>query len=248
MKQLRKDTGCRNDNGYDREQLSWFRLSLGGIILFASWLLSSGCGVYSAVPVTLQEIKHYVVEQEQSYPAPLRRVVRSAVAGLEELRFDVDRIEVDDHHGYLAAHWQKRRVTLSFTAVTPTLTKVESRILKDGSWRDFASEKELFSAVHRALDDTRGRQLAWQRAVRRLVPLHQRSEPGATVVAWIRPAIAVKVDPEASRPPRWAAIALKIGGLGYLDQEFYPLSKELPQTALNQAARDSDSSFSMDDH
>jgi SH3-like domain-containing protein len=234
MKQVSNGMDCRDNREYGCERLSWFRLLLGGVILLASWLLSSGCGVYSAVPVTLQEIKHYVVEQEETYPANLRRVVRASVAGLEGLQFSVDRIELDERRGYIVAHWQKNQVKLTFTAITPTLTKVENRILKDGSWRDFASEKGLFAAVHRALDDSRGRLDAWQRAVRRMVPLHQRPESGATVVAWIRPELEVKVDTEASPSPRWAAIALKMGGLGYLDQEFYPLNTNLPQTAMNE--------------
>ncbi len=223
------DTMDRKGEG----RVSRLRLLLAGAILLVSWLLSSGCGVYSAVPVTLQEIKHYVVEQEESYSAPLRRVVRAAAAGLEELRFVVDRVECDEHRGYLAAHWRKDRVTLKFTAITPTLTKVENRILKDGGWRDFASEKELFAAVHRALEDGAERTRAWQRAVRRLVPLHQQPEPGATVVAWIRPEVAVRVDPETSRWPRWAAIGLEMGGVAFLDQDFYPLDRDFSRTALS---------------
>ena len=207
------------------ERLSCLRLLLALLVLLLAWLLS-GCGVYSAVPVSLQEIKHYVLEQEASYPADLHHVVRASVAGLDELKFDLDRIEMSTERGYIAAHWQNTQVSLEFTAITPTFTRVESRILKDGRWRDYASEKELFTAVRRALDDNRGVGAAWQRAVRQLVPLHYRPESGATVVAWIRPGVQVEVDREASVLPRWSAVELKMDGYAYLDRESYRLDEE----------------------
>ena len=200
------------------ERISWFRLLLAGLVLLLAWLLS-GCGVYSAVPVSLQEIKHYVLEQEESYPRDLRSVVRASVAGLDTLRFELDRIELSSDRGYIAAHWHGTEVTLKFAAITPTFTKVENRILKDGRWRDYASEKELFTAVRRALDGAREVGFAWQRAVRRLVPLHYRPEPGAAVVAWIRPGVTVKVDREASVLPRWSAVSLEMEGDAYLDRD-----------------------------
>ncbi len=207
------------------ERLSWFRLLLAGLVLLLAWLLS-GCGAYSAVPVSLQEIKHYVLEQEESYPNDLRSVVRASVAGLDELKFELDRVELGADRGYLAAHWRNTRVTLEFAAITPTFTKVENRILKDGRWRDYASEKELFTAVRRALDDNRGTGAAWQRAVRHLVPLHCRPESGATVVAWLRPGLEVDFDREASRLPRWSAVALKMDGLAFLDTGVYALDRD----------------------
>jgi hypothetical protein len=207
------------------ERLSCFRLLLAVLVLLLAWLLS-GCSVYSAVPVSLQEIKHYVVEQEESYPNDLRSVVRASVAGLEELKFDLDRVELSTNRGYIAAHWKNTRVTLKFTAITPTFTRVENRILKEGRWRDYASEKELFTTVHRALDDGKRVSLAWQRAVRRLVPLHYRPESGATVVAWIRPGVTVEIDRESSSLPRWSAVTLEMNGVAYLDQQNYRLDEE----------------------
>lgn len=207
------------------ERLSCLRLLLALLVLLLAWLLS-GCGVYSAVPVSLQEIKHYVLEQEESYPGDLHRVVRASVAGLEELKFDLDRIEMSADRGYIAAHWQNTRVSLKFTAITPTFTRVENRILKDGRWRDYASEKELFTAVRRALDGNREVRVAWQRAVRQLVPLHYRPESGAAVVAWVRPGVQVKIDREASALPRWSAVVLEMDGFAYLDQESYRLDEE----------------------
>ncbi len=217
-----------NSNDYGNtetggERLSIVRLLLGGVILLLAWLLS-GCGAYSALPVTLQELKHYVVEQEESYPSDLRSTVRAAEAGLSGLEFNVDRIELSDNRGYIAAHWRETRVSLEFTAITPHLTRVENRILKSGNWRDYSSEKELFTAVRRALDNRRETLDSWQRAVRRMVPLHYRPEPGAAVVAWVRPETTIKIDKESSRPPRWTAVSLEMGGYAYLDRQTYRLN------------------------
>ncbi|MEA1922366.1 MAG: hypothetical protein U9N63_06885 [Pseudomonadota bacterium] len=204
------------------ERLSIFRLFLGGMVLLIAYILS-GCSVYTALPVTLQELKHYVIEQEESYPQPLRPVVRAAVCSLHQLEFKVERIEISDNQAYITAFWDDTRVRLEFVAVTPTLTRIESRMIKESAWRDYASEKELFSSVRRALDDESGGLCRWQRAVRGMVPLFYHPESGASIVAYLAPGFSISICEAESLPPRWAAVSLELGGFAYLDKNSYSL-------------------------
>lgn len=213
------------------ERLSIFRLFLGGMVLLIAYILS-GCSVYTALPVTLQELKHYVVEQEESYPQPLRPVVQAAVCSLRQLEFKVKRIEISDNQAYIAAFWGETRVRLEFIAVTPTLTRIESRMFKESAWRDFASEKELFYSVRRALDDEDGL-CRWQRAVRGMVPLFYHPESGASIVAYLAPGFSIRISEAESLPPRWAAVSLELGGFAFLDKNSYSLK---PVVTMNQTS------------
>ncbi len=214
------------------ERLSVFRLFLGGAILLVAYILS-GCAAYTVLPVTLQELKHYVVEQQESYPHSVRPVVRAAVCSLHQLEFKIERIEISDHQAYIKAFWGETRVRLEFAAITPTLTRIENRMIRESAWRDYASEKELFLSVRRILDGEGRGSCRWQWAVRGMVPLHFHPESGAAIVAYIAPGLSISTYNEESLSPRWAAIALELGGFGYLDKNTYslkPLLSETPPT------------------
>lgn len=204
------------------ERLSGFRLLLGGIILLITYILS-GCAAFTAIPVTLQELKYYVVEQQESYPYSLRPVVRAAACSLQQFEFKIERIEISDCRAYLTAFWGETRVRLEVEAITPTLTRIESRIIRESAWRDYASEKELFLSVRRILDGDGGGSCRWQRAVRGMVPLYYHPESGAAIVAYLAPGLSISISEGESRPPRWAAVSLKLGGVAYLDQNTYSL-------------------------
>ena len=211
------------------ERLSGFRLLLGGVILLIAHILS-GCAAYTAIPVTLQELKYYVVEQQESYPHPLRPVVRAAACSLQQFEFKIERIEICDRQAYLTAFWGETRVRLEFEAITPALTRIESRIIRESAWRDYASEKELFLSVRRTLDGDGGEgSRRWQRAVRGMVPLYYHPESGAAIVAYLTPGLSISISDRESRPPRWAAISLKLGGVAYLDQNTYSLKPALSE-------------------
>lgn len=210
------------------ERLSVFRLFLGGLILLVAYLLT-GCAAYTVLPVTLQELKHYVVEQEESYPHPLRAVVRAAACSLQELEFKIERIEISDRQAYMAAFWGETRVRMEFVAITPTFTRIESRMTKKSTWRDYASEKELFLTVRRSLDGEGEVSYRWSRAVRGMVPLYFHPESGAAIIAYLSPGLSININEGESRPPRWAAITLELGGFAYLDQETYSLKTDFPK-------------------
>ncbi len=212
----------------ESERLSVFRLILAGLVLLAAYFLS-GCAAYTALPVTLQELKHYVIEQEESYPHPLRDVVRAAACSLQKLDFKIERIEVSDQKAYTVAFWGETRVRMEFEAITPTLTRIESRMVKESTWRDYASEKEVFVTVRRALDGEEEVLCRWSRAVRGMVPLYHHPAPGAAVIAYLAPGFSLRVKDKESRPPRWAAIVLEMGGFAYLDQQRYSLKTDLPK-------------------
>lgn len=216
------------------ERLSGFRLILAGIILLIAYILS-GCAAYTAIPVSLQELKHYVVEQQESYPHPLRPVVRAAACSLQQLKFKIERIEISDRQAYLTAFWGETRVRLEFEMITPTLTRIENRIIREKTWRDYASEKELFLSVRRTLD-VDGGSCRWQRAVGGMIPLYYHPESGAAIIAYLAPGLSISVDDSKSEPPRWAAISLKIGGFAYLDQDAYSLK---PVISKNLSAENS---------
>ena len=214
------------------ERLSLFRLFLGGLILLVAYILS-GCAVYTALPVTLQELKHYVVEQQESYPHSLRPVVRAAVCSLHQLEFKIERIEISDHQAYLAAFWGETRVRLEFEAITPTLTRIESRMIRESAWRDYASEKELFLSVRRTLDGESSRvSCRWRRVVRDMVPLYCHPESGAAIIAYLSPGLSISINESEFQTPRWAAITLELGGFAYLDKNTYSLKPELSENSL----------------
>ena len=150
-------------------------------------------------------------------------MVRAAACSLQGLEFKIERIEISDRQAYLTAFWGETRVRLEFEAITPTLTRIESRIIRESAWRDYASEKELFLSVRRTLDGDSGGSCRWQRAVRGMVPLYYHPESGAAIVAYLAPGLSISISDRESRPPRWAAISLKIGGFAYLDQNSYSL-------------------------
>ncbi|MCD6292478.1 MAG: hypothetical protein J7M09_03355 [Deltaproteobacteria bacterium] len=208
--------------GMQSEQLSVFRLFLAGMVLLIAYILS-GCSVYTALPVTLQELKHYVVEQEESYPQSLRPVVQAAVCSLHQLKFKLDRIEISDNLAYIAAFWGKTQVKLKFSAITPNLTRVESRMTQKDTWRDYASEDELFSSIRRTLDDTDIVLCTWQRAVRGMIPLLNHPESGAAIIAYQAPGSSISISKIESLPPGWVAISLRLDGFAYLEQKNYSL-------------------------
>jgi hypothetical protein len=118
---------------------------------------------------------------------------------------------------------------MEFVAITPTLTRIESRMVKESTWRDYASEKEVFFTVRRALEGEGESSYRWSRAVRSMVPLYHHPESGAAIAAYLAPGLTVNINKEESLPPRWVAIALKIGGFAYLDQQRYSLKTDLPK-------------------
>ena len=174
-----------------------------------------------------------VIEQQESYPHSLRPVVRAAACSLHQLEFKIERIEISDHQAYLAAFWGETRVRLEFEAITPTLTRIESRMIRESAWRDYASEKELFLSVRRTLDGESSRvSCRWRRVIRDMVPLYCHPESGAAIIAYLSPGLSISVNERESQTPRWAAITLELGGFAYLDKNTYSLKPELSENSL----------------
>ncbi len=174
-------------------------------------LFSSGCTPYSLIPVTLKEVKDYVVEQEQGFSYPLRRVMLTSAACLEELQFDLKRVETFRDHGRIEAEWQKTSVTLKFEAVTPNLTKMMCRVTADGKARQFSTEKELFSNTRAAL--LQNHRQSFAHLARGMVPIHIEPDKDSAIVAYLAPGVEISMSAENES---WRRVVLKCQGEGFL--------------------------------
>ena len=154
------------------------RAAFGLIISF--WLLACGCSVFSAVPVTLKEVKDYAVGSQESFSYPLDEVMKATTVNLKATGFTLIKIEKTSPKGFIRADWQATSVKLYLESVTPRLTTVRSKVRRQGGVADLASEDELFEQVHDTLD--RGGQITWERLTGGMVRVYAEPDTGAAVV------------------------------------------------------------------
>ena len=103
-------------------------------------LLLSGCAVLTAVPVTIKEVKDYVMGRDQSFSYPIDQVLKSTIYNLRQMGFTISRIESFNQKGLIQADWKKTSVKLSMETITPKLTKVIVKVKSDNSSREYSSE------------------------------------------------------------------------------------------------------------
>ncbi len=180
------------------------------VVWFLAWWLS-GCSVWSAVPVTLKEVKDYVVGQEQSFSNPLNQVLAATVFSLKKSRFTVVRIEHFNKKGLVRGDWDEASVKLTMEAITPGMTKVSSKVHRGEASREFSSEIEIFTQIRRILESQTP--LQWEKLVHGMVTVHTEPRDSAPVIAYLGTGATAGVITDHDG---WSRISLMDEGAGYI--------------------------------
>lgn len=171
----------------------------------------SGCTLWSAVPVTLKEVKDYVVGQEQSFSHPLNRVLAATVFCLKKSGFTAVRIEHFNNKGLVRGDWGEASVKLTMEAITPGMTKVSSKVHRGEASREFSSETEIFTQTRRTLSSQTT--LHWDKLVYGMVTVHAEPQESSPVIAYLGFGATASVISESDG---WSRIALMDQGAGYV--------------------------------
>ena len=181
------------------------------IALVLALLFTSGCSYYSAVPLTLKEVKDYVIEKEESVSFPLRTAVVHSVRAMKSLDFEPSRIEMSGEKGMAKGACGSLKIELNFDSITPSLTRIRARIVDSGSRRRFSAEDAFFGAVKEGLSGKTG--IDMREMTRGLTPVYFKADSKTPTVAYIghgeRIAIVESRD-------EWTEIALVSAGSGYV--------------------------------
>ena len=189
--------------------------------IFIVIALAAGFAGCMAVPFTLKEVKDYVITQEQSYSYPLRKVMLAAGSALMQLNFKLTRMEIPGGRGMMAATCGDTRVYLKFDAITPHLTRMQSKITEKEGMRYFSGEKELFSHIRNLLDQ--GRLHGLNTLTAGMVPVYLSPETSSAVIAYIAPGEELMVPDVAGQ---WKSVTLETGAAGYIQASRLAAAKE----------------------
>ena len=195
---------------YIRKNRPCLITGLGAILC----LFLSGCILFSAIPVTLKELKDYTVGQEQSFSYPIDKVLEASAYRLRESGFTIVRIEKFNQNGLVKADWKNTSVEFFMKSVTPKLTKVNCKIRKGDKTPEYSSEKELFSNVRETLKQDR--EFGWSDIIKDMVTIHIRPEESSPIVGYLSQGSTVKVLDEGGG---WKKIELMDNHYGYVPFE-----------------------------
>jgi len=170
-----------------------------------------GCVGFSAVPVTLKEVKDYVVGQEQSFSHSLDRVLAATVYNLRQTDFVILRIEHFNQKGLIHANWQDTSVKLSMETITPKLTKVSSMVRRGDSLREYSLEEEIFNNIRTILQREKLPNLG--KLTREMVKVHLSPDKNSPVIAYM--GLGARAD-LIKEEGDWGKIVLMDSGIGYI--------------------------------
>lgn len=174
-------------------------------------LLLSGCAVLTAVPVTIKEVKDYVMGRDQSFSYPIDQVLKSTIYNLRQMGFTISRIESFNQKGLIQADWKKTSVKLSMETITPKLAKVLCKVKRDNSSREYSSEDELFANVRETLKQ--GKEIDWEGLIKGMVTVHLKPDKNSPVIAYLAPgALADVINQEG----KWFKIGLMDNCTGFI--------------------------------
>ena len=156
-------------------------------IIFICLGLICGCGAWSTVPVTFQEVKNYVFGQQQSFSYPLSDVLGATASKLRQMEFIINRIEHFNQRGLVGANWQGTVVQVSFEAITPRLTKAKSKFWRENHSREFSSERALLKDVEATLQQNNP--VNWNGMTSGMIRVHASPDKKSSVVAYLRPGV-----------------------------------------------------------
>lgn len=182
---------------------------LGTLVLA---LALSGCSWVSAVPTTVSEVKQVLLAKEQSYSEHIEKVVPACVHALNQLGFQLERVEHLQAAGLVRGAYGSTKVKLELEYLTPNLTLVKSRITIETGKRQYAVEEELFQNIDLALALTPAPNLKEEACG--LVRIHEKPDSQSRIVAFLAPGTEVDVIEVRDK---WKCIGLEIDDAkGYL--------------------------------
>jgi hypothetical protein len=186
----------------------------GSTLVFLLSLILSGCAVLTAVPITIKEVKDYVVGRDQSFSCPLDQVLKSSVHNLRKMGFTILRIESFNQKGLVQADWQMTSVKLSMETITPKLTKVIVKVKSDNTSREYSSEDELFTNIRETLKEER--EIEWKGLTKGMVTVHLKPDKNSPVIAYLAPGALTNV---IAQEGTWAKIGLMDNCTGFIDNK-----------------------------
>lgn len=182
----------------------------------------SGCSALSLIPLTLQEIKLYVVGQRESFSYPLDRVMKAAIYSLQLSGFTIVRVEHFNQKGLINASWKNATVELLMVLpVTPNLTKVTSKIQKDAGFREYSSEEEVFESMRKSLEDERG--FDWSQLTRGMSPVHFSPNNDSVVIGYLGPGEETEIMKQHGK---WFEIEMMDDHSGFIGLNYLKVKQE----------------------
>lgn len=174
-------------------------------------LYLSGCSAFWAVPFSLEEIKDYVLGQKRSFAYPLDQSMRATISVLKKNGFVLERIEYFNRKGSIQAKWENTSVELAFETVTPSMTRVTSRVQRNRLSREYSCEGALFDEVQEFLG--RRHFLDWKEMILEMAAVHVSPENGSPVMAYLKKGSKVEIIEETGE---WGKIALMDHSAGFM--------------------------------
>jgi len=178
------------------------------VLLF---LCLSGCSALTAVPLTLNEVKAYVVGQQESFFYPLNQVLVATVYGLRKSGFTRLRVEHFNQKCSIYAKWAETSVKLTLETVTPKLTKVSSKIHGGRGFRDYSCESALFDEVREILQTEQP--LNWKKLTMGMVTVHVSPDENSPVIAYLGSGSEAELIEEQGH---WGKVALIDSAAGFV--------------------------------
>ena len=194
----------------EKQKNRWILFIIFGVII----IFMQGCTVLSVVPVTLKEIKDYLITQEKCFAKPVDRVVVASVCSLKKLNFNLKRVEINGEHALIVGGWRDNSVQIRIDEITPGLSKVSSRVVTKDFDRQFASEDALFEVIEATFVQDN---LVISDFVSHLAPVYLGPDEKSKVVAYVGDRIDVKsIDGNEA----WKQISLEIAENGYIQKKW----------------------------
>ena len=177
-------------------------------------MLMQGCSALSVVPFTLKEMKDYMTTQEECFVESFNKVAMASALSLKQLHFRLDRFELIEGVAVIEGTWNETSVFLKVEAITPGLTKVRSRIIKEDVDRQFSTETALFEAIESSL--VQGN-VSMSDVVSHMAPIRLTPDEHGKIIAYISDGVEVKSINEKGE---WKKISLELGQSGYLHKKW----------------------------
>ena len=190
--------------------------AIDGIFLVASIGILYGCTALTAVPVTLKEVKDYVLGQQKSFAHPLDKVMVTSANKLQEMDFVILRIENFNEKGFIHAKWHDVDAEFYLETVTPKLTKVKNKIRGRNKSREYSTEQALFQSVHNALNQNEALNL--NEITDGMIRVHISPDNNSPVIAYLETGEDVEFVEEVGV---WTRIGLMDGYGGFAESKYF---------------------------
>lgn len=184
-------------------------------MVFFLFLTLPACSVLTVVPVTIKEVKDYVVGRDQSFSRPLDQVLKSAIHNLRKMGFAISRIESFNQKGLVQADWDMTSVKLCMETITPKLTKVIVKVKSDTTSREYSSEDELFANMRETLKEEK--EIDWKDLRKGMVTVHLKPDNRSPVIAYLAPGALTDV---IRNEGKWVKIELMDNCTGYIANRY----------------------------